>query len=82
MAKYRKKTLTEAHQISDTATPEWLIKLIGEGRVTPHSDGTFTVGTREGLKTGEPDGWVALDNNGDPYPIAADIFASTYEKAE
>jgi hypothetical protein len=79
MAKYRKTALTEAHRISDLPHEPWLTGLIDAGCVTVHADGTFTVGTREGLKTGEPNGWVALDGNGDPYPIAADVFDKTYE---
>jgi hypothetical protein len=39
--------------------------------------GPFIVTTREGPLECE-DGYLALDNNGDPYPIAADVFATTY----
>lgn len=44
-------------------------------------DGPFEVETREGTLTCQ-DGWLALDSNGEPYPIAADIFDATYKKAE
>lgn len=37
----------------------------------------FTVQTREGT-IGCDDGWLALDINGDPYPIADDVFRATY----
>jgi hypothetical protein len=40
-------------------------------------DGRFEVVTREGT-LGCEDGWLALDLNGDPYPIAADVFSSIY----
>jgi hypothetical protein len=39
--------------------------------------GPFTVETREGVMECE-DGWLAVDSNGDPYPIAADVFEATY----
>jgi hypothetical protein len=44
-------------------------------------DGPFAVVTREGELTC-PDGWLALDNNGDPYPIADDVFQAIYERVE
>ena len=43
-------------------------------------DGPFTVQTREGVLRCE-DGWLALDEHGDPYPIAADVHASAYQDA-
>jgi hypothetical protein len=81
MAKYRKTALTEAHQLSDEAYPTWLSLLFADGRVK-FEDGRYVVGTREGLKTTSLEDWIAIDSNGDPYPIAADVFAKTYEKAE
>ena len=81
MAKYRKTALTEAHQLSDEVYPAWLSILFAEGRVK-FQDGQCVVGTREGLKTTSLEDWIAIDNNGDPYPIAADVFAATYEPAE
>lgn len=39
--------------------------------------GRFQVVTREGTLACE-DGWLALDQNGDPYPVAADVFTATY----
>lgn len=81
MAKYRKIALTEAHRLSDLDRPEWLTKLIGDKRVFFSSKEEIAVFTREGLKTTSPNDWVAIDNNGDPYPIAADVFAATYEPA-
>lgn len=42
--------------------------------------GPFEVETREGTLRCD-DGWLALDSNGDPYPIAADVFAQTYRLA-
>jgi len=42
--------------------------------------GGFTVATREG-ELSCPDGWLALDSNGDPYPIAADVFRAIYAPA-
>lgn len=41
-------------------------------------DGTFTVETREGVVECD-DGWLALDSDGFPYPIAADEFENVYE---
>jgi hypothetical protein len=41
-------------------------------------DGPFTVETREGTVHCE-DGWLALDSEGYPYPIAADEFDQVYE---
>ena len=81
MAKYRKKLLTEAHQLSDEDYPTWLSLLFADGRVKLNGD-HFVVGTREGLKTTSLEDWIAIDNNGDPYPIAADVFAATYELAD
>lgn len=39
--------------------------------------GPFAVQTREGTMTCE-DGWLAVDSNGDPYPIASDVFRDMY----
>jgi len=41
--------------------------------------GPFEVETREGTLTCE-DGWLAIDSDGYPYPIAADEFNKIYEK--
>lgn len=81
MAQYRKKLLTEAHQISDEDYPLWLSKLFAEGRVKLDGD-KMAVATREGLKTTSLEDWIAIDSNGDPYPIAADVFEKTYERAD
>jgi hypothetical protein len=43
--------------------------------------GAFEVETREGTLRC-PDGWLALDAHGWPYPIAADEFERIYEPAE
>lgn len=43
--------------------------------------GPFTVLTREGPLPC-PDGYLAVDAHGWPYPIAADEFAAIYEEAE
>ena len=40
-------------------------------------NGRFIVKTREGELVCE-NGWLALDTNGDPYPIADDVFQKTY----
>lgn len=40
--------------------------------------GAFTVETREGVLDMPDGGWLALDADGWPYPIAADVFARTY----
>lgn len=42
-------------------------------------DGPFTVQTREGTLTC-PDGWLAIDAHGWPYPIDAQEFATIYEE--
>jgi hypothetical protein len=44
-------------------------------------DGPFTVETREGTLTC-PDGYLAIDSSGWPYPIAADEFEAIYERVE
>ena len=44
-------------------------------------NGPFTVETREGTLTC-PDGYLALDSQGWPYPIAADEFDAIYEAVE
>ena len=41
-------------------------------------DGPFTTETREGVVT-TTDGWLALDSDGFPYPIAAEEFDQVYE---
>lgn len=41
-------------------------------------DGPFTVETREG-PLDCPDGYLAVDVNGDPYPIARDVFEKIYD---
>lgn len=43
--------------------------------------GPFTVETREGTLEC-PDGWLAIDAHGWPYPIAAEEFAAIYEPAD
>jgi hypothetical protein len=43
--------------------------------------GPFTVETREG-PLACPDGWLAIDSQGWPYPIAADEFDAIYERVE
>jgi hypothetical protein len=43
-------------------------------------DGPFTVCTQEG-ELSCPDGWLAIDSRGWPYPIAADEFDAIYEPA-
>jgi hypothetical protein len=80
MALYRKKTLTEMHCLSDEDYPVWLSVLFAKGRIKLEGE-QFVVGTREGLKTTSLHDWIALDSNGDPYPIAADVHAATYEAA-
>jgi hypothetical protein len=40
-------------------------------------DGYFEVWTPRGLMTCR-DGWLALDEHGDPYPVAAHVFARAY----
>jgi hypothetical protein len=42
-------------------------------------EGPFTVATREGALLCE-DGYLALDEDGWPYPIAAPVFEKTYEE--
>jgi len=42
--------------------------------------GPFEVQTREGTLSC-PDGWLAVDAHGWPYPIAADEFRRIYEPA-
>lgn len=51
--------------------------------VTPmvRIDGPFTVATKEG-ELHCPDGWLALDQAGWPYPISAADQADMYEPAE
>jgi hypothetical protein len=44
-------------------------------------DGPFRVETAEG-PLDCPDGWLALDSRGYPYPIAADEFAAIYVRAD
>lgn len=44
-------------------------------------DGPFTVDTREGTLTC-PDGWLAVDSAGWPYPIDATEHTAIYEPAE
>lgn len=44
-------------------------------------DGPFEVETREGTLTC-PDGWLAVDSAGWPYPIAADEFERIYEQVQ
>ena len=41
-------------------------------------DGPFAVDMRSGLARCE-DGWLAIDDRGEPYPIDADEFALIYE---
>ena len=43
-------------------------------------DGPFTVETREGVISC-PDGYLAVDSQGFPYPIAADEQVAIYEPA-
>lgn len=43
--------------------------------------GPFAVVTREGTMRC-PDGWLAIDAHGNPYPIAADEFDRIYEEVQ
>lgn len=43
-------------------------------------DGPFRTLTKEGWLDC-PDGWLALDSEGDPYPVAATIYDTNYEQA-
>lgn len=57
--------------------PEWKKKVTTRAiRV----GGPFTVKTREGTLTC-PDGYLAMDAHGWPYPIAANEFEAIYEPA-
>ncbi|MGH3985922.1 MAG: hypothetical protein ACRDTZ_01210 [Pseudonocardiaceae bacterium] len=62
---------------------EWIeYRKIGTTRMVPVT-GPFTVVTKEGAYT-VPDGWdgfLALDADGDPYPVAADVHTRSYERA-
>lgn len=40
--------------------------------------GPFSVETLEGVMRCD-DGWLALDVDGNPYPIASSVFAKTFE---
>jgi hypothetical protein len=42
-------------------------------------NGAFEVDTKEGVMSCK-DGWLALDADGDPYPIDAKVQAKTYAK--
>jgi predicted amidohydrolase len=42
-------------------------------------DGPFQVVTLEGIMTCN-DGWLALDECGNPYPIDAEVFKKTYRE--
>jgi len=42
-------------------------------------DGPFAVQTLEGL-VDCPDGWLAVDTQGHPYPVAATIHDQSYEE--
>lgn len=43
--------------------------------------GPFSCYTQHGIVAAE-DAWLVYDSEGYPYPIAADVFAKTYRKAE
>jgi hypothetical protein len=54
---------------------------VGTTRMAPVS-GPFTVATKEG-EYKVPEGWhgyIALDADGDPYPVTADMHAQSYER--
>lgn len=42
--------------------------------------GAFTVETREGLLDMPEGGWLALDEDGYPYPIEASVFERIYDE--
>lgn len=44
--------------------------------------GPFTVQTREGVLDMPEGGWLALDRDGYPYPIAASVFERIYVEVE
>lgn len=44
--------------------------------------GPFTVETREGVLDMPEGGWLALDRDDYPYPIAADVFQRIYEQVD
>lgn len=44
-------------------------------------DEPFSVQTPHGVVEGQAGDWVAIDANGDPYPIAADVFEAAFDAA-
>lgn len=54
----------------------------GTTRVAGPLDESFTLDTRHGLATGQAGDYVALDAEGDPYPIKASVMAATYTQLD
>jgi len=44
------------------------------------ADFDFEIHTREGIVYGQKGDWIALDNEGNPYPIADEIMKAMYEE--
>lgn len=61
--------------LPDRAFPYYRRKITETAAV--RIDGPFEVETLEGVMRCE-DGWLALDVDGNPYPIASDVFERTF----
>lgn len=63
---------------------DWVqYRKVGTTRMAPVT-GPCVVDTKEG-EYRLPEGWqgfIALDSDGDPYPVAAEVHARTYERAD
>ena len=79
MPKFRKKTLIDA--VRWTGDLHALSQFAGKA-VTVNEDLTVTVATMEGAMTGQHGDWIAKGAHGEFYPIAAAVFADTYEPVE
>lgn len=88
MAKYRKTALIDATQfrIADKATHEHVnfgaAPELADMEAFAHLAGKWWVSTREGHLFVNDGDWIATGMQGEHWPIAADIFAATYEPVE
>lgn len=81
MAKFIKKPVViEAHNISDSDWPDWLIE--ARPIVTITGDGTeLDIVTLEGVMHANAGDWIIRGIKGELYPCKPDIFAATYAPA-
>lgn len=80
MAEYRKKPVViEAHNVSDSDWPDWIVEAVRSGGVSVEGGGVMLIKTLEGEMRAEPTDWIIKGVKGELYPCKPDIFEATYD---